>query len=107
MAETSSLVAARRPHFAVRTIRNGRVRILGHTWEPSRIPCPPRFDGLRAAFGLYWGPESWQNYDERGLMDGVSLWGSEKAYTSTAEADWPGPFCEEGYFKWEWWHRVD
>lgn len=95
------------PRFAVRTIRNGRVRILGHEYEPSREPTPERFEGMRAAFGLYWGPRSWASYDSRGLMDSVSLWGSETAFRSENLAeDWPGPFCEEGVFKWEWWKRV-
>lgn len=102
----------RRTRFAVRTIRNGRVKILGSEWEPSREPCPERFEGMRAAFGLYWGPPNWthgngvaQRYDERGLMNGVSLWGSETAFRG--EDDWPGPFCEDGTFKWEWWRRVE
>lgn len=99
--------------FALRTIRNGRVRILGDYYEPSREPTPELFEGMRAAFGLYWGPPSWGRYDERGLMDGVCLWGSEKAYHAVNDPsdddevhDWPGPFCENGYFKWESWRRV-
>lgn len=95
----------RRPRFALRTIRNGRVRIYGKDWAPAREPCPERFEGMRAAFGLYWGEPGWHRYDERGLMDGISLWGSEKAYRDP-EADWPGPFCEDGVFKWEWWKPV-
>lgn len=98
----------RRPRFAVRTIRNGKVRILGYEWEPFREPCPERFEGMRAAFGLYWGQPDWGHgttrYDERGLMNGVSLWGSEAAFRG--EDDWPGPFCEDGVFRWEWWQQV-
>ena len=100
----------RRQHFAVRTIRNGRVRILGHEYEPSRESAE-RFNGMRAAFGLYWGPAGYDCYDERGLLDAVSLWGSEEQYQAKTDEEserlWPGPFCEDGYFKWEWWRRVD
>jgi hypothetical protein len=69
------------------------VRIFGHTYRP-RLDAT-RFAGMRAAFGLY-GVD----------YPSVSLWGSEKMYRAKdAETDWPGPFCEGGYFRWDWWHR--
>jgi len=108
-----------KPHFLLRTIASdGTVRILGDVYKPDEDAS--RFAGKRAAFGLYWGPPHMrlgpppghEAYDARGLMDAVCLWGSEKAYryngdeTGTdEEMDWPGPFCEDGYFKWEWWRR--
>lgn len=100
--------------FALRTIRNGKVRIFGHDYAP-RTPLLPEHEGMRAAFGLYRGPvgvrfSKTASYDERGLLPFVSLWGSEAAYRADTEEDvqgtWPGPFCDEdGYFRWEWWHR--
>lgn len=95
----------RKRRFALRTIRNGAVTIYGRVYKPERDAT--RFDGMRAAFGLYYGPPCLQGYDEDGLQTGfVSLWGSEKAYKSDdPEVDWPGPFCEDGVFKWEWWQR--
>lgn len=97
-----------RPRFVLRTIHNGHIRLFGRIWAPHRDPCPERFNGLRAAFGCYWGPVNQQvgrgRYDKYGLMDAISLWGSEQAYRG--EDDWPGPFCEDGHFKWEWWKPV-
>lgn len=98
-----------RPRFVLRTIRHGHIRLFGRTWAPSREPCPERFNGLRGAFACYWGPRNGRTgrntYDEYGLMDGIALWGSEKAYRGGD--DWPGPFVEDNIFKWEWWKPVD
>lgn len=88
----------KRPHFVTRTIRDGRVRILGGTYVCREDAS--RFDGTRAIFGLYWGPPNYERYDARGLMDGVCLWGCE-------EDEWPGRFCDEaGFFRWENWVRA-
>ena len=106
----------RGPHFAIRTIREGRVKILGHFYEP-RGESAERFNGQRAAFGLYWGAPGYANYDERGLMDSCCLWGSEAMYRAAGVDDDSddseynrlydlNPFCEDGFFKWEWWKRV-
>ena len=96
------------PHFLLREIKDGRVKILGDFYAP-REPLLPEHEGMRAAFALYWmnlSPgETYPGYDERGLMTTVSLWGSEKAYLDP-EADWPGPFCQGGVFRWEWWDRA-
>lgn len=99
------------PRMVLRKIRSGRVKILGHYYEPSREPVRDRHEGLRAAFGLYWGPPEISNYDERGLMSGVCLWGSEEMYRATDDDDFgqawdENPWVEDSRFKWEWWHRV-
>jgi hypothetical protein len=87
--------------FAIRTIRrDGSVLIYGRTFKP--MLDASKFAGMRAAFGLYL--DHWT-----GKHDGraVSLWGTERAYRSKDESiDWPGPFCEDGKFKWEWWECV-
>lgn len=75
-------------------------------YEPAGEPVRERHEGMRAAFALYWGPPDGQQYDERGLMYSVALWGSEAAYLNPEDDDWPGPFCEDGRFKWEWWRRL-
>lgn len=92
--------------FCIRTIRDGKVLIKGRYYAPDLDAS--RFNGIRAAFGLYWTGQEWND-------DSVSLWGSEDYYnwskTEHSEAEppgdlWPGPFCENGLFKWEWWNRV-
>lgn len=85
--------------FVVRTIRNGQVRILGRDYRPDEDAS--RFNGRRAAFGLYWRGELQEPF--------VSLWGTEAAYRNVEDEgiDWPGPFCEKGVFKWVWWHEAN
>jgi ssDNA-binding Zn-finger/Zn-ribbon topoisomerase 1 len=95
--------------YEIRTIRNGRVRIFGREYQPDQDAT--RFDGMRAAFGLYYGPPGFGPYDATGLdRTTVTLWGSEAQYNAVTQEDyvalWPGPFCEDGVFKWEWWHAV-
>lgn len=86
------------PRFVLRTIKDGAVKIFGSTYRPDLDAS--RFDGMRAAFGLYYtGGERDRKF--------VALWGSEEAYKDPEnEAYWPGPFCDEGVFRWEWWHVV-
>lgn len=85
-------VYARRSYF--RTPRGGRVTINGATYKPGREPLPKRLWGVRALFHVI-------------VCDRihVSLWGSEAMAKATTEEamEWPGPFCDEGTFKWEWW----
>ncbi len=55
-----------------------------------------------AAFGLYYIGKRWDD-------SFVALWGSEEQYRAKTDEEsnalWPGPFCEDGFFKWEWWHK--
>lgn len=82
----------RRSYF--RTPRGGVVRILGVTYKPGREPLPERLWNTRALFHV-----------SRSDRIHVSLWGSEAQARTTDEEkmEWPGPFCEDGTFKWEWW----
>lgn len=88
-------------NFVMRTIRkDGSVRIMGDTYRPSNDIT--KFAGVRAAFGLYY------NGTER-MKSFVFLWGTEEEFKYDGEdlsKVWPGPFCEDGTFKWEWWYRV-
>lgn len=58
--------------FAVRTVRNGRVKIGGEYFYPD-TELPSRFDGKRFAFGRYIGPSGYEPY--------INLWGTEKLFT--------------------------
>lgn len=92
---------SKRRRFVLRTVRKGRVRIMGATFEirpcnATSRPYDGRLDGLRMAFGLYWQGPSWNS----GYVD---IWGTEKAYRDTGDArpvDWPGPHCVDGSFPW-------
>ena len=90
-----------RRRFAIRTIRpDGTVEINGRVFESAQEPVPTRLRGKRAAFGLYYVGDRWDDAH-------VSLWGDEESFRATDEETstrlWPGPFCEDGVFKWEWW----
>ena len=96
-----------RPRFALRTIHKGAMRIRGLVFVPyqGHRPYDGRLDGLRMAFGLYYGPKG---YDTYRASDGwqtkyVALWGTERAYRGGPD-DWPGPECVDGCFPWEWWN---
>jgi hypothetical protein len=104
---------SKRPRFALRTIRNGAVTIRGVVFRPDEhhLAYDGRLDNQRFAFGLYWGPENFNNYGADGWNRVVvCLWGSEAAYRATSDEEhaalWPGPNCIDGVFAWEWWHAV-
>lgn len=84
-------------HWAIRTIRDGKVRIGGVTFTPdgNHREYDGRLDGMRYAFGRYWRGDE--------LAPLVCLWGTEEFYHN-ADAEWPGPECVDGYFFWEFWH---
>ena len=118
-------------NFAVRKVRDGRVKVCGNWYAPRTGEVPldvtlkrvrklkadkanmnlndyhpvyeGQLDGMRLAFGRYWIGEQEQHY--------LSLWGSEKAFNcddtdvSDEADDWPGPNCFEGVFFWDWWER--
>ncbi len=85
--------------FAIRTVKNGAVKINGRTYLPKRPAYDGSLDGHRFAFGLY-----------RGRPDIASLWGTEAAYRAEGdeyERIWAtGPHCVDGVFLWEWWESV-
>jgi len=85
-----------RRRFVIRTIRSGKVRIFGKEFSP--YADVSRFNGSRAAFGLYWTGEKWEQRF-------VSLWGSEKEYRA-ADGEVRTFIAEDGYFRWEWWYQV-
>lgn len=89
----------RKRRFVIRTVRKGRVRIMGATFEirpcnATSRPYDGRLDGLRMAFGLYWNGPSWNSAY-------VDIWGTEEAYRSPdTRTDWPGPHCVDATFPW-------
>jgi hypothetical protein len=96
-----------KPRFALRTIRGGVVKIRGCVFSPvtrDGEQYAGQLDGQRWAFGLYWGPPSWDRYDSDGFASFVSLWGDEAFYRDEG-APWPGKNCINGRFQWEWWDR--
>jgi hypothetical protein len=104
----------RRPHWAIRTIKDGRVRIRGVVFRPDEHhrPYDHRLDGQRWLFGLYWGPKNYDRYDAQGWNRSmVFLWGSEAAAKAQTEDEqalhWPGANCIDGAFNWEWWHSEE
>lgn len=87
--------------FHVRTILpDGTIRLDHRLWQ-CRTPAA-QFAGQRAAFGCYYQPGERRPYL-------LSLWGSEAMYRcnnpggADFDALWPGPFCDNGVFRWEWW----
>lgn len=100
--------------FAIRTIRDGRIRLYGRDWAPKdprdgSRPYKGELDGRRMAFGRYN-----KHTEEGGYEDFVFLWGTEHAYFCDArdeECDnpecWPGPHCIDGTFHWLWWEPID
>ena len=102
----------RKPRFALRTVKHGRVKINDLTFVPQEHhrKYDGRLDGLRMAFGLYYGPKG---YDSHRESDGwntrfVCLWGTEECYWSTDPdgGPWPGPDCVDNHFPWQWWDAV-
>ena len=91
---------SKRRRFVLRTVRKGRVRIMGATFEirpcnAASMPYDGRLDGLCMAFGLYWHGPTWSS----GYVD---ILGTEAAYRHTGDGpvDWPGPHCVNGSFPW-------
>ena len=71
------------PRFVIRTVKNGRVKILGNIYKcPDDPDSNGRFEGRRYAFGLYLTIVS----DEGGYMyqldNHVEQWGTEDYYKS-------------------------
>lgn len=62
-------------NFALRTVKNGSVKINGVTYFPKHwdeMPYDNRFEGLRFAFGLYYIGDRQQLH--------ICLWGTEEYY---------------------------
>ena len=100
----------RRPRFALRTIKDGAVKIRGLVFRPEQRhrAYDGRLDGKRYLFGLYWGPPNYDRYGPDGWLRAfVSLWGSEEAARAQTDEEmaamWPGPECVDGAFVWEVW----
>lgn len=72
--------------FVLRTIRNGCVKIRGKIYKPEHDANI--YNGLRGAFGLYFGPPDYETYDYQGVeTEFVILWGGEKNYKARNEEE--------------------
>ena len=95
--------------FALRTIRNGRVRIDGREYAVSEKhePYDGRLDGRRYLFGKY-APD----------VHAVALWGTEAAYLSTRRnapqeaqeayerGEFDGLEMVDWRLPWMWWDEI-
>ena len=91
-----------RRHWAMRTVRQGRVKICGEYYYPDTryLAYDGRLDGQRFLFGRYPVGETYLPY--------VCLWGSVALALApddtTYDALWgTGPEVVEGTYPWEWW----
>lgn len=84
--------------WAVRTIRDGRVKIGGYYYTPSsrHLRYDGRLDGKRYAFARYW------EGDRRCPF--VALWGTEEAFKKAAPAA-TDPSIVDGALPWMWWNQ--
>jgi len=90
-----------KPHWKIRKIRHGRVKIRGKWFKPDKqfLQYDGRLDGMVYAFGLYYIGDQWNS-------EFVYLWGSEKSYRSHEHIEY-GPELVNNTFPWCWWHRED
>lgn len=97
-----------RRNWAVRTVRNGQVRIFGRDFAPSnehRV-YKGELEGIRFMFGLYYVYEH--------MLDFVYLWGTEESSKRLREDPdlWEkeepcGPeVMEDNSIPWAFWHEV-
>lgn len=82
--------------FAVRTVKNGAVKINHRVYEVSEqhMKYDGRLDGLRFAFGLY-------KNDTRFVL----LWGTEQEFLSDDVPEPRGPHIVNGALPWTWWNE--
>ncbi len=92
--------------FAIRTVRNGQVKIFGRLFTVNPIyddpPYDGRWEGRRFAFGLYYVGGILENF--------VSLYGTERLYRARGD-EWENMYDAErrittddgGAELWAWW----
>jgi hypothetical protein len=91
--------------FAIRKVRNGRVKIGNRYFAPD-LPAP-QLEGQWLAFGRYYvaGRE----------LDYVCLWGTKATYVAAGQGDEAYEACwnaqlplitANGYHIWEWWKAL-
>lgn len=80
--------------FAIRTVKNGCVRVDGRDYRPDELHMAydGRLDGQRFAFARY-----------EGRTDLLGLWGTEEEYRDP-DAEFPdGPHVVDGTLPWMFW----
>ena len=99
-----------KPRFAIRTIRNGRVKIFHRWFEPQEKweEYDGRLEGLRYAFGLYYNPHYPYVNPTESMEPYVYLWGSEEQYHDPELLDFRGPeITKDGGLPWIFWNEVE
>lgn len=84
--------------FAIRTVKDGRVKIKGKYFYPPS-PYDGRFEKKRFAFGLY---RNYSNSGVEGIENYCQLWGTESEYKTFCMEDTP-IYVEDSIFKWMFW----
>jgi hypothetical protein len=68
-----------RKNFAIRTVKNGRVKIDGVEYRPNYARYNDELEGMRLAFGRYWsGKEEYIAFSTGRRM--LAVWGTERYY---------------------------
>jgi len=108
-------------NFALRTVTDGRVKICHRIYRPVEfyrerdnmlrpddLAYRGQLDGMRLAFGRYWGHDVYHHFAED-YAHFVSLWGTARRYGAAYgdDVDWPGPNCINGTFQWVWWYTEE
>jgi hypothetical protein len=87
----------RRSKWAMRTVRDGKVRIGGVDYRPNEThrPYDGRLDGMRFLFGRYFTGSKIEPF--------VSLWGTEQAARDPEANLADEPQCVDGHLPWDFW----
>jgi hypothetical protein len=98
--------------FAIRTIKNGRVKFNGRYFKPSedQDKYNGELDGLRYCFADYANP------DRNGVWF-IAMWGTEKKAMACRTDEEYERVCKEehispppdqigGVYRWYWWEEV-
>ena len=93
-------------HFAIRTVKHGRVRIHGKVFVPDthHLAYDGRLDGKQFAFARYW-EEKGGIYQVGIYQPVISLWGTAEEY-DRGELSGCGPQVVDGTLPWLWWREM-
>lgn len=85
-------------HWAIRTVRNGKVKILGKWYKPDD-EYNGELEGQRFVFGLYWCGNERRPF--------IFLWGPEQNFRERDHNKYVKNPCHiNGYIYWSWWREL-
>ena len=98
--------------WAVRTVRNGRVKVYGRYYAPD-VPAKPEMEGKRFMFGLYFvgSPKKGIQATRRGRRF-IYLWGTQReaenvqAWIDGEIDDHSIYTIDDGGLAWCWWNEI-